>query len=166
MRRILLALTLVLCSSNLSAAWDRENPERIGRSRHYIAPATVAVRDGVESVRPLSGGRQLLRVAPGVTVDASFERLTAERKIDRQALRAATAGRPFLSVTVQFHDDVPFEAAMKAIYAAGGTVADPLQHRFDAATRVRARVPSSALLDLAADERVLLVFGPRKLKPA
>ena len=99
MRRIVLSLVLVFATSTASAAWNRSvepvkgDPERIGRSRHYIVPASQELREGMEAVQPLGGGRQLVRVAPGISVDASFERLTAGRKIDRQAVRAAVAGR-------------------------------------------------------------------------
>ncbi|HUP49330.1 MAG TPA: S8 family serine peptidase [Thermoanaerobaculia bacterium] len=182
MRRRLLSIVLVLfTAANASAAWDRSidptskgDPERIGRSRHYIlTPADVlspadqaglAMR-GIEVTQPLSGGRYLVRVAPGVTVDASYERLTAEKKIHRGALRAATSGRPFASVNVLFHDDVPFEAARSVITEAGGTFEDPLQLGFEVPMRIGARIPSTALLALAADERVLLVYGPMRLRP-
>lgn len=163
MRRVLISLILALAVPNLSAAW---NPERSARARHYIVDATRALPDGAVVVRPLSGGRQLVRVAPGVAVGPAFQHLRAEDKIDRRALRAASSARTFVDVSVQFHDDVPFDTARTVITGNGGALENALQFKFDVAARVRARVPSANLLELAADERVLIIFGTPRLRPA
>src|SRR5687767_8100620 len=179
MRRTLLLLTVLsLSAGNLFAAWDQSfdpQSERIGRSRHFIySPAEALTAggksklaaDGVEITAALSNGRYLVRVAPGVAVGESFEPLTAEKKIHRGALRGISSGRAFARVNVLFHDGVRFEAAKTVIAAAGGAMEDPLQLGFDVPARIAARIPSMSLLGLAGDERVLLVYGPMKLKPA
>src|SRR5687768_13681550 len=96
-RTLLLLVVLSLSSGDLFAAWDRSidpQSERIGRSRHYIysPPQALTPREqsklaasGVEITSALSNGRYLVRVAPGVAVDSSFERLTGEKKIHRAA---------------------------------------------------------------------------------
>jgi hypothetical protein len=177
MRRTLVSLVLLtVAATNAPAAWTRDtDPEAAARSRHYIvrteealsvaAKSALAAR-GVTIARPLSEGRYLVRVAPGAAADPAWEQLTAQKKIHRRALRAAIAGKPFINVNVLFHDDVAFESAQKVISASGGTLRNPLQLGFDVMTRLAARIPATALLDLAADERVLLVDGAMKLKPA
>ena len=181
MRPILLALALVLATAaDSSAQWNRTidppgtgDPQRIARSRHYILnPAAVLSEAerreladrGVLVTQVLTEGRYLVRVAPGIEVDSSYEPLTPEKKIHRRALRAATAGKPFADVNVLFHEDVPFEAAQAVITAAGGMLEDPLQFGFRTPTRIGARIPSTSLLQIAADERVLLVYGPMNLR--
>jgi hypothetical protein len=165
MRRLLLFVLLVVSTGNLFAA-KKGDADRIGRSRHFIVSAgSAALRQpGVEVAANLSGGRLLVRVAPGVAVDAAFERLTPEKKIHRRALR--TGGKAFADVNVLFHDGVDFESAKEAINAAGGTVADALQLDFGFPNRIAARVAPGQLLDLAADERVLIIDGRRKFRAA
>ena len=166
MRRSLVSLVLLtLVASNASAAWSRDTErDVIARSRHYIVKHGQA--GGVTVVRPLSEGRYLVRVGPGAIADPAWEPLTAQKKIHRRALRAAIAGKPFIDVHVMFHDDVLFGTARNVISASGGTLRNPLQLGFDLMTRVTARIPATALLELAADERVLLVDAAVKLKPA
>ena len=178
MRRTLLAsFVLLILATSAPAAWDaaprKGDPDRIARSRHYIlTPERVLSEEeqaemqtrGIEITRPLSAGRYLVRVAAGVAVDDSFERLTAEKKIHRAVLAAAAAGKPFIRIRAVFHDDVPFEAAQQVIAAAGGSVEDPLQLDFEEATSIAARIPSALLHTLASDERVLLVYGPERLR--
>ena len=179
MRRALLLLTVLsLSAGNGFAAWNQSfdpQSERIARSRHFIySPAealtaaeqsTLAAK-GVEITAPLTNGRYLVRVGPGVAVGESFEPLTAEKKIHRGALRGIASGRAFARVNVLFHDGVTFDAAKTVIASAGGGMEDPLQLSFDVPARIAARIPSMSLLKLAGDERVLLVYGPMKLKPA
>lgn len=177
-RTLLLLVVLSLTSGNLFAAWDRSadlESERIGRSRHYIySPPRVLTaaeqgrlaEGGVEITSALSNGRYLVRVAPGVAVDASFERLTGEKKIHQAALRGIAKGRAFARVNVLFHDGVGFEAAKDVIAAAGGAMEDPLQLGFHVPSRIAARIPSMSLLTFAGDERILMVQGPARLKAA
>ena len=179
MRRIVLLLVVLsLSSGNLFAAWDRSvdpQSERIGRSRHYIySPAqalTPAEQEklaasGVEVTSAVSNGRYLVRVAPGVAVNGSFERLTGEKKIHRGALRGIASGRAFARVNVLFHDGVSFDAAKAVIAAAGGAMEDPLQLDFHVPSRIAARIPTLSLLTFAGDERILMIQGPAKLKAA
>ncbi|HEX6177593.1 MAG TPA: S8 family serine peptidase [Thermoanaerobaculia bacterium] len=172
MRRTLLLLLIVLSAGNTFAARKTE-AERIGRSRHYIVSpatplsaseqATMEAR-GIEFTAPLTNGRYLVRVAPGVAVDASFERLTAQKKVHARALRQAASGKSFVDVSVIFHDGVEFDAAREIITAKGGSFADPLQVGYQVLNRIGARIPSGALMALAADERVLLINHRRKLR--
>lgn len=174
MRRLVVLLLLVLSSGSAFAA-RKGDGDRIARSRHYIVSSAEALTDaqkaamagrGIEVTQALSGGRYLVRVASGAAIDSSYEPLTAEKKIHRRALRAAASGRPFVTVNVLFHDDIDFEVAREAIAAAGGSVEDPLQLDFHVPRRIAARIPPSALTALAADERVLIVYGPMRLRPA
>lgn len=177
-RTLLLLVVLSLSSGNLFAAWDRSvdsESERIGRSRHYIYSPPQALTaaeqgklaaSGIEVASAVSNGRYLVRVAPGVAVNASFERLTGEKKIHRGAVRGIASGRAFARVNVLFHDGVSFEAAKGVIAAAGGAMEDPLQLEFLIPSRIPARIPSMSLLALAGDERILMIQGPARLKAA
>ncbi|HEX2120292.1 MAG TPA: S8 family serine peptidase [Thermoanaerobaculia bacterium] len=123
---------------------------------------------GVEVQRPLSGGRYLARVVnpASAVADAritSVERMTAEHKILRSALRHAGKGKTKLDVTVIFHKDVSFDAARSAILAAGGALDNILETRFGPSQRVEARIAPAALNALAADDRVLAIGGRSKL---
>src|SRR5688572_11668099 len=93
----------------------------IAASRHYIlkservlsaADELMLAKRGVKVVRALSEGRYVIRVAPGAEVDdLNATRLTAGRKVFRDALRAASAGDPASHINLVFHDDVAFEDA-------------------------------------------------------
>lgn len=126
--------------------------------------------EGLVVKHALTGGRYLARMAANAEVSGderirSIEPLTAEKKIHPTALRAAVSGRPFATVSVIFHRDVDFAQARDAILAAGGAM-DVFAVDFLPAQRVEARIPSTSIMALAADESVLAIVGPRKLKIA
>ena len=178
MRKIAVAVLILLLSGKLEAQFQRPiddgsspevRSERIARSRHYTIDARfrdAIEKPGVEVRGAATKGRVLVRVAPGVAIDERFEALTADRKIDRRALREAAKGRTFARVNVFFHADVPFDAAREVIVKAGGALRDPLQVAYSPSARVSATVPATAIRSLASDERVLYVYGPVSLRQA
>jgi hypothetical protein len=171
MRRSALFFALLLIAGSAFA------DERIARSRHVIfspaRPLTEAQwaalsARGIERREALTNGRVLLRIPPGAGLDetlGSIEPLTAAKKLHRSALREAAKAKVYANVSIHFHQDVPFEAAKATIAAHGGAIEDPLQLDFGFRTRIRARIAPAALTQLAADERVLLVYGPLRLLP-
>ena len=82
------------------------------------------------------------------------------RKISPSAYRAAAAGHPFATVRLLFRDDVALAVAALPIAEAGGTVVRTLAYDFEGPHRLTARVPSTAVEKLAADDRVLGIYGP------
>jgi len=180
MRRLSAALSLLVVSLSAFAA-SESAPREIERVRPLGRAVIVSpVKDltdydraqlaqaGLVVQQPLTGGRYLARMAANadVTADArirSIEPLTAEKKLHPTALRAAASGKPFVSVNVIFHRDINFEQARTAILAAGGAI-DVFALDFLPAQRIEAKVPSSSLTTLAADEAVLAIVGPRKYK--
>ena len=146
----------------------------IAASRHYVLSPervltpedeVVMAKRGIRVVRTLAEGRYLVRVAPGRSLDeANAEPLTAGRKVFRDALRAAVAGEETSRINLVFHDDVAFEDARAIVSAAGGYLEDPLQIDYQMPRRIAVRVPSKSIMRLAADERVLLVRGPMRLR--
>ncbi|MGZ4778689.1 MAG: S8 family serine peptidase [Thermoanaerobaculia bacterium] len=159
---------------------DRPDRERARAGRQFLLSPQHVLSDaeraqlaakGLTVLRPMSDGRYLVRIAPDATVDASDERIrsleaiTPEKKLQRSAYRAAAQGRAFSTVNVIFSDDVPFEDARASILAAGGELVDAFATDFVPLQRIRAKVPSVNLGVLAADERVLTVYGGAPFRP-
>jgi hypothetical protein len=116
---------------------------------------------GVEVQRVLPNHRYLIRASNAdVMAGARVEAYTATKKIAPSAYRAATRGNAFTTVRLIFHNDVSFDEAQRALAAIGGTVDRPLTLDFELPHGVIAKVPSSALMQLADDDRVFAVYGP------
>lgn len=150
--------------------------DRTALGRHYILDAQHALRaeeqaelaaEGVDVQQPLTNGRYLVRVRNGATFDAtdprvrSLEPLAAQHKLQPSAYREAARMKPYVNIRVLFNSEVPFETAKQAIEDAGGAMQDPLMLGFTEGLpkRIEARVPSTAILELANDERVLTIYG-------
>jgi len=179
MRIRLAAVVLVLLA--VSAIAD-EQPRAAGRAdrerplagRHFLLQPQHVLSDaeraelaakGCVVLRPMTNGRYLVRLAPDSTVDGndirvrSLEPVTAERKMQASAYRAASQGRTFATLNVIFNDETSFEDARAAITEAGGALVDVLATDFVPPQRLRAKVPSANVMKLAGDERVLTVYG-------
>ena len=114
---------------------------------------------GVEIQRVLPNHRYVVRASNAELVPAATA-YTATKKIAPSAYRAATRGTAFTTVRLMFHNDVSFDEAQRALAAIGGTVDRPLTFDFELPHGVVAKVPSSALMQLADDDRVFAVYGP------
>jgi hypothetical protein len=178
MRRLFSVLTVLFFCQAAFAGWNDAAPvDPAGRRAegraailHSAALSDAARADlaakGVVIKHALANGRYLARVREGADVAGlAIEPLTAEKKIDRSALREAASGRPYAEVNVIFHGDVAFDDARGAILEAGGTL-DVFAVRYRPSQRIEAKIPPVALAALAADERVLAVAGPRRFKIA
>lgn len=181
MAKIALAIVFALFSTDLFSANYRSIDdtaarisERIARSRHYtfqpegvlsVAEQKALAARGVKIIQPAAEGRYVVRVAPGVAIDGRFEPLSADRKIHRRALREAASGRTMARVNVFFHEDVPFDAAVNLVVQAGGVLRDPFQLAYQPLARIAVSIPSTTMRALAADERVVLIYGPVSLRP-
>jgi hypothetical protein len=178
-----LALTPVLAFAQDDPAsraemLHRANAERFqgAESRHYILTPLHALRadereellaEGLEVQQPMTNGRYLVRIRKGATVNetdpriASLELLTAGKKIQRSAYREAAGAQPFVTVRIIFHTDVAFADARQAVEDAGGAPQDPLMLGFTDGLprRMEVRIPPSAIMALANDERVLAIYG-------
>jgi hypothetical protein len=176
---VLLASALLLTSNTVSAEVDR-TPGSGDEVRHFVLEPDRALTDvdrralaaqGVEVQDALSNGRVLVRVRDAAAnmdaLDAvgSVAPLTARRKVFRSAVQEAISGRAFARLNVVFQRDVDFEDARRVIENAGGTLQNPFQTAFTSTGLIAALVPSTALMDVGADERVLLVHGPNRLRP-
>ncbi|HVS32127.1 MAG TPA: S8 family serine peptidase [Thermoanaerobaculia bacterium] len=169
-------LVLLLLSSPAAADRIGDPPRlRAAEGRHFVLQPARALSEadvaalaagGVQVERPLADGRYLVRVRPGrvAQVDGVMSPLSAERKIFRAAYREATSGKQYARVNVLFHDDVPFEEARRVIESAGGALENAFQVGYAAPVRIPALVPSSALMKVAGDERVLVIHGPMRLR--
>ena len=170
MRRLPLLFVLLLLVTGSSFAADHYilSPARLLNEQEQ---ADLASR-GLIIERPLANGRYLVRFAAGATVAdddpriAALTPLTAGRKLHRTALREAVSGRAYARLNVLFHEDVSFESARAAILASGGTLTEGLQTDFHEPRRISARIASGDVAKLAADERVMLVYGPMRLQIA
>src|SRR6476469_3966335 len=167
MRRTLAAV-LLFSATTLFGANDHFilSPSRILNEQEQADLA----RRGVIIEHVLSNGRYLVRMAANATLTdgdprvASLVPLSAGIKLHHSALREVAAAPPFARLQVLFQDDVSFESAKAAIEAAGGTLSEPLQNDFHVPRRINAVIAPSAVTSLASDDRVLLVYGPRKLQ--
>ncbi|MGZ8833467.1 MAG: S8 family serine peptidase, partial [Thermoanaerobaculia bacterium] len=170
MRRLPLLAVLLLLVTGSSFAADHFilSPARLLNEQEQ---ADLASR-GLIIEQPLVNGRYLVRFAGNATVAdddpriAALTPLTAGRKLHRTALREAASGRAYARLNVLFHQDVSFESARAAILASGGTLTEWSQTDFHEPRRISARIASGDVAKLAADERVLLVYGPMRLQIA
>jgi hypothetical protein len=158
MRRLPILLLLL---ASTPAFGMKAGREQLIRSRVYVVPSAEAA---AEAIAALSGGRHLLRVGAGEAVHAGARELTGDDKIERTALREAASGKAFANLNVFFFEDVPFDLAKETIVSAGGMVDDPLQVDFGVQRLIAARVPPFAVMALAGDPRVMLIYGPRRLR--
>ncbi len=135
--------------------------------QHVLSDAERAdlAANGCLVQRALPNGQYLVRVAANSPVDESDLRvrrlvpLTSDQKVDRSAYRLAAQARPFARLQILFHGDVSLEEARSAVEDAGGS--PDARFDFGPLHSLTARIPSSSLLDLAADDRVLRVYGMR-----
>jgi subtilisin family serine protease len=142
--------------------------------RHYILESDVPLdaaasaelaSEGIDVQQPMSNHRYLVRIRDGVTVphDArirSMRTYDASQKIARAAYAEAAQGKAFARLRILFQKDVTFDDAQAAIEAVGGTIDMPLDAALAHPQRLTVRIPSSAALTLAQDERVFGVYGP------
>ena len=180
MRTRVFAVVLLLVAASAfadeqpSGLADRDGRQRTVRGQQYVLSPQHVLSDaeradlaskGVTVLRPLADGRYLVRRAPSSTIDAndnrvrSLELVTAAKKIQPSAYRVAAFGRAFVMLNVIFSDDVSFEDARAAIIAAGGALDDVLATDFVPPQRIRARVSPATLSELAADERVIVIYS-------
>ena len=184
MRRLLAVVVLAALTTSSAFAARESSPRDLGervplRGRAVILDPVKDLtdydraqlaKDGLFVMKALPSGRYLARMAAraDLTDNArvrSIEPLTAEQKLHPTAVRAAASGKSTLAVNVLFHTDVEFEQARTAVLAAGGTM-DVFTFDYLPAQRISAKVPTHALMALAADESVLAIVGPRKYKIA
>ena len=128
--------------------------------------ADLAAR-GIEVQRVLPGPRYLVRAESGEAIVSDprvrhVEHFSAAKKIAPSALHVAAQSRAFTNVRILFHDDVSFADAQGAIKQAGGTIERSFQSDFDLPHGITARIPSTAIMQLADDERVFGIYGPRR----
>jgi subtilisin family serine protease len=150
-------------------------PDRESRPmRHYILESDVPLdavasaalaAEGIDVQQPMANHRYLVRMADGVALphDARIRSLRAydaSQKIARAAYAEAAKGKAFARLRILFQKDVTFEEAQAAIEAVGGTIDMPLDAAIARPSRLTVRIPSSATLALAQDERVFGVYGP------
>ncbi len=183
MRRTLTVVSAFVFASALFAAPPTtEDRGAIPQpARHYILTPSRMLNEqeqadlasrGLTIERALVGGRYLVRIAADATMGsddpriANLEPLTAARKLHASAMRAIASGKPGVKLDVLFNDDVTFAQAKAAIESAGGSMAEPLQTAFHLPRRITVYIAAAAVSDLASDERVMLVYGPRRLKKA
>jgi len=158
-------------------AAEREREPRA--ARHYILEPQHVLSDseratlaeqGVDVQRGLPQGRYLVRVAADATFDESDPRvralspLTVDAKLHRSAYRAAADGFAFARLKVFFHDDVAIDDAIESVTSAGGSVDRSLALEFGPLHSLAVQLPSDALQQFAADERVLVVYGDLPLQ--
>src|SRR5262249_21728130 len=137
-------------------------------ARHYILESAVPLdasasaelaAQGIEVQRPLTNHRYLVRMRDGAAVpnDARIRSLSSydfSHKIARGAYAAAARGTASVRLQIVFHPDVAFDDARNAIDAVGGTIDTPLTVAYANPQRLTVRVPPSAVVALAKDERV------------
>ncbi|HSP16896.1 MAG TPA: S8 family serine peptidase [Thermoanaerobaculia bacterium] len=190
MRRILTAV-LFLWATAAFGVWtpaveprlqpEKQTPAEAGAPYRYfiLTPARLLNEQeqadlasrGLLVQGALTGHRYLVRMSKDATVAdddpriASLTPLTADRKLHRSAVREVASGKPVARLSILFQDEVSFAEAKAAIEAAGGTLVDPLQTGFQFPRRISARIASTSVAQLAADERVLVVYGPLNLRP-
>lgn len=144
-----------------------------GPARHYILESEVPLdaaasaelaAGGIEVQQPLANHRYLVRMRDGAAPhDARIRSLRAydaSRKIARAAYAEAAKGKAFAKLQIVFQKEVTFEEAQAAIAAAGGTIDTLFPLASARQQRLTVRIPSSATMKLAEDERVFGVYGP------
>ena len=85
-------------------------------------------------------------------------------KIQPSAYRAAVSHSTAVPVSIFFREGVAFEEAREAILAAGGALDDVLATAVGPMRELRAKIAAPSLDALAADERVLMITGPRHFR--
>ncbi|HEX7421015.1 MAG TPA: hypothetical protein VF505_14085, partial [Thermoanaerobaculia bacterium] len=183
MRRTLLAVFLLSATTVLGAitsGGQAPSPVRTGQAPvlHFILSPSRLLNEqeqadlasrGLIIEHVLTNGRYLVRMTADATVTAADPRvasltpLTGDLKLHGSALRELASTRPYARLQILFQDGVSFAAAKSAIEAVGGTLAEPLQNQFHVPRRIPTLIAPSALSSLAADDSVLLVYGPRNL---
>lgn len=171
MRRFVLP-ALILISTSLSAAtYQRGGPIVLP---HYVLEATHSLSqteldgllsEGVEIEETISIGRYLVRSADATRASRdprirSLQAYDGAHKITGAAYREVAHGKAFAKLRVMFHREVTFDQARAAIEEVGGTIETPLSVAVVSPQRLVVRIPSGALDDLAADERVFGIYGP------
>jgi hypothetical protein len=187
-QRILLFLVPAVLLSTFSASAQEQQAgtdllqrgpfaSRFAGARHFILEAQHPLRaeeraslaaEGVDVEQTLTNGRYLVAIANDSSVDEydprvrTLVRLAASTKVQPSAYHEAAKAKPFATVRVLFSDRVSIDDAREAIEAAGGSLLEPLMPEFspNLPKRLVALVPSSAILTLADDERVLTIYGP------
>jgi hypothetical protein len=149
-------------------------PDRSSLMRHYILQSDVPLdaaasvelaAEGIDVQEPMANHRYLVRIRDGAAVpsDARIRSLRAydgSQKIARDAYAEATKGKAFARLRILFQNDVTFDDAQAAIEEVGGTIDTPFAVARAGRQRLTVRIPSSAALTLAQDERVFGVYGP------
>ncbi len=171
---ILLAISFPLFAAEQRLDGVDRAPRARSTARHFIlvpqhvlsaAEQSELAAAGCLVQRALPNGQYLVRVAADSPVDENDLRvrrlvpLTTDQKVDTSAYRMAAEARPFARLKILFHDDVSMDQARSAIEDAGGS--PDLRFDFGPLHSLTARIPSSSVLDLAGDDRVLRVYGMR-----
>ena len=131
---------------------------------HVLSQADMSelAARGIQVQRVLSGARYIVRAdsANAVASEGHAEHFGAAHKIAASAYHAASRGTAFTTVRLLFHDDVSFADAQAAVENAGGAVERVLATDFDPPRALTVRIPSTAVTQLANDERVFGIYGP------
>lgn len=172
------SLVPALVLSLLPLAASALPPDReAGPLRHFVLQSDTAIdaersaalrAEGIDVEQPLANGRYLVRMKAGAAVPRGLAVRTydASEKIARAAYAEAARGNAFARLSVLFHDETSFDDAQRSIEAVGGTIETPFDSALRHPQRLTVRVPSSAVLQLAADERVFGLYGPpRRPRP-
>jgi hypothetical protein len=142
--------------------------------RHYILESDVPLdaaasselaAEGIDVQQTMANHRYLVRIRDGAAVPSdarirSLRAYDASHKIARDAYAEAAKGKAFARLRILFQKDVTLEDAQSAIEAIGGTIETPFAVASAGRQRLTVRIPSSATLTLAQDERVFGVYGP------
>src|SRR5438552_8797013 len=163
MRRSLISLAFFL-----TAAVALARPQHfVVQPEHVLTTGDIAdlAARGIEVQRVLPGRRYLVRAESGEAIESDprvrhVEHFSAAKKIAPSALHVAAQSRAFTNVRILFHDDVSFADAQGAIKQAGGTIERSFQADLDQPHGITARIPSTAIMQLADDERVFGIYGP------
>jgi hypothetical protein len=149
-------------------------PDRSSPMRHYILQSDVPLdaaasaelaAEGIDVQEPMANHRYLVRIRDGAAIPSdarirSLRAYDASHKIARAAYAEAAKGTAFARLRILFQKEVTLDEAQAAIEAVGGTVDTPFAIASAGRQRLTVRIPSSATLTLAQDERVFGVYGP------
>jgi hypothetical protein len=175
----ILLVPMLLAAGDTASIADRSVGGNRPMGRHFILEAqhplsTADLADlaaqGVTVQKAVSGGRYLIVVEPDSTFDAtdlrvrSIQPLTAAQKLQPSAYREMARPGAFARIQVDFNKDVSIDQARQALVDAGGSAVDLLRPRFGPLRRLDARIPAADVAKLAADERVLSVYGGPPLR--
>lgn len=169
---LLLTAAAVAQEPSGSELFFNEHGGRFAAARHFVltpqhvlsaAERAELKADGIAVVRAMSNGTYLARVANDADTTGhellirSLDLITAERKLAPGAIHAAVSGRAYTRVNVIFNDEVTLDEARNAILSIGGELERPFATDFDLPRNLRARIPSTAVKQLASDERVFTI---------